>query len=288
MSIFRPISLPCPSCQAKVGFQAVHSVNADRRPDLRADILAQTFQQERCPACGAQFRLDPEFNLMDTKRGQWVAAAPLAKLSDWVEVEKHARELFDRAHGPESNPMAQEIGKGLTPRITFGWPALREKLLVSEYGLDDVVLELCKMFIMRNSDSPISAETELRLIDVVDADLVMGWTIAADGTPGPSMRLARTVYDQIAEDEEGDWEDLAANFDDVLFVDLNRLLMDRKPKAPSVAETTEGVPEPPVEEPAPVEAVEDEEEEVLDMEDDEAEESDAGDSGNDDSGTAPK
>jgi CpXC protein len=225
MSIFRNTTLSCPVCDTKVDFKAVHSVNADRRPDLRESILDETFQQQRCPNCDTQFRLDPEFNLLDAQRGQWIAAAPLTQLSDWRNEEQHARDLFDRAYGPESNAVAQDIGKDLKPRVTFGWPALREKLLASEFFLDDVVLEMCKAFVMRNSNSPISADTELRLIGVEAGDLIFGWLTIADESLGPTMRVARTVYDQIAVDESGDWAELKESFNDTLFVDLNRMMI---------------------------------------------------------------
>ena len=35
MSLFLTQELPCPSCRTPVSFELVHSVNADRRPDLR-------------------------------------------------------------------------------------------------------------------------------------------------------------------------------------------------------------------------------------------------------------
>ena len=52
MSLFETTKLPCPLCGTEVSFNAVHSVNADRRPDLRDAIIAGTFQQEACSSCG--------------------------------------------------------------------------------------------------------------------------------------------------------------------------------------------------------------------------------------------
>jgi hypothetical protein len=43
MSMFESIAVACPACGTQVDFDAVQSVNADRRPDLRAAILAGTF-----------------------------------------------------------------------------------------------------------------------------------------------------------------------------------------------------------------------------------------------------
>lgn len=225
MSIFQPVTLHCPACNTAVEFQGVHSVNADRRPDLRDDILSGTFQHQECPSCGAGFRLDPEFNLVDTQRGEWITAAPLASLSRWRETEERARALFERSYGPDAPEAAQEIGRELHPRITFGWPALREKLLARDHELDDVSLELCKAFIMRSVESPISAESELRLLDVEGEILHFGWLAADDGSLGPTLKVERALYEQIAADEEGAWDELRETLSGGLYVDINRLLM---------------------------------------------------------------
>lgn len=111
-------------------------------------------------------------------------------------------------------------------RVTFGWPALREKLLARDEDLADVSLELCKAFIMRNVDSPIGAETELRLLAVEPEYLQFGWLLAADGSLGPTMKLARSVYEQIAADEEGAWAELRDSLSTAYFIDINRLMMD--------------------------------------------------------------
>ena len=52
MSLFTAMKLKCPSCSEDLDFQAVLSVNIDRKPALRDQILGGTFQQEDCPHCG--------------------------------------------------------------------------------------------------------------------------------------------------------------------------------------------------------------------------------------------
>lgn len=225
MSIFRPVALHCPACNTALQFEAVHSVNADTRPELRAAIVDNAFQQESCPSCGAGFRLDPQFNLVDTGRGEWIVAAPLARLLHWQDVEQQARALFEHAYGAGAPDPVQEVGRALRPRVTFGWPALREKLLAHDLGIDDVSLELCKAYIMRNVDSPVSAESELRLLGADTDALHLTWLSSADGAPGPALKLARSAYAQIAADEDGDWDALRETLSAAYFVDINRLLM---------------------------------------------------------------
>jgi hypothetical protein len=226
MSIFSSVSLLCPACNTAVDFEGVHSLNADSRPDLRVDILEERFQRQECLNCGVAFRLDPDFNLLDTGRGDWIAAKPVAALQSWQAVEAQAQDLFKRTYGEEAPDMAREVGRELRPRLTFGWPALRERLLARDQGLDDVTLELCKAYMMRSIDSPISAESELRLLKFQGDDLVFGWLLAVDGSLDSTMTVARALYDQIAADEEGAWAELReALSGGCYFVDINRLLM---------------------------------------------------------------
>ena len=102
MSLFKETVIGCPSCARELSFETVHSLNADRRPDLRAAILDSRFQRTSCPHCGAGFRLDCDFTILDVKRGQWIVAAPVAGIADWEAREAEARSLFARAYGSEA------------------------------------------------------------------------------------------------------------------------------------------------------------------------------------------
>ena len=226
MSIFRHRDLACPRCGAAVPFDTVHSVNADRRPAQRMAILAGRFQRETCPACGASFRLDPEFNYLDAARGQWIAAAPVAARGEWEQREADARRLFERAYGESAADVAREIGTRLRPRLTFGWPALREKLLIADQGLDDVAVEACKAAAMRGLDElPTAGAADLRLIAVEKDRLVFGWQDNADAELGDVVGVPRSVHDAVVADADGAWAPFKARYADALFVDLGRDLV---------------------------------------------------------------
>jgi len=211
----------------------VHSLNADRRPDLREAILGSRFQRTSCPHCGAGFRLDCDFTILDVKRGQWIVAAPVAAITDWETQEAAARAMFGRAYGGEASDVAREIGAKLKPRITFGWPALREKLLVADLGLDDVALEAVKATVLRASASiPGRAVSELRLVATDKKDLVLAWQRSYDGAAGPVFSVPRALHDKVAAREEGDgWDAFRAGFEGSLFVDLKRDLTPKRKAA---------------------------------------------------------
>ncbi len=225
MSRFETQTLSCPSCGEPVEFDVVISVNADRRPDLRDAVLDGSFQREACPKCSTSFRLDPELNYLDVAHGQWIAAFPIAKLAQWSAVEEQAKATYAKAYGAKASAAARAIGAGLKPRVTFGWSALREKLVAVEHQLDDVNLELVKMAMVRGLDSsPFGGDTELRLLAVEGPELVMAWIDPVNEQMVEGLRVPRSLYDEIAADTT-DWQALRDELSAGLFVDMNRQLL---------------------------------------------------------------
>jgi hypothetical protein len=200
-------------------------VNADRRADLRGAIVGGSFQRQPCPACGHEFRLDPEMTYVDIGHGQWIAAFPLAKLGNWKQAEEQARATFAQAYGPQAPAAARQMGAGMRPRVTFGWGGLREKLVAADHELDDVTLELVKLAIVRTSEtSLLSNETELRFIAVEEDKLVLAWIRAQTEQLVELLKVPRQLYDDVANDAEG-WQDLRKELSAGLFVDMNRFLV---------------------------------------------------------------
>ncbi len=227
MSLFQSTNLPCPSCGKDVEFQVVHSVNADRRGDLRDAIREGSFQRETCGSCGTGFRLDPQFTYLDLGRKQWIAAFPRADLDSWREREAEIRQTFEVAFGSQASAAAREIGRNLVPRLVFGWPALTEKLAAGEHGLDDVQLELLKVGLVKNvADDKFGEDTELRFLQVPadgPRELALAWLDSQTAKFVEGMRVPRELYDAIAAEPES-WEALRSQLTEGLFVDMKRLI----------------------------------------------------------------
>jgi hypothetical protein len=228
MSVFRPIDVTCPACRKRFAFEAVYSVNADRRPALRDAILDGTFQRLTCPACSASSRLDPEFTYLNQQRGLWVAAFSATALGQWADAEQDAQATFDESFGAGAPEAARTIGNELTRRVTFGWPALREKLFLREKNLDDVSVELMKSALLRSGGVPLDGDIELRVLDVNEATFACAWLRVATGQVFELIEAPRALYDSIVADSEP-WEDLRADLTQGEFVDLNRLLVPSEP-----------------------------------------------------------
>lgn len=229
MSIFNGASAPCPVCDTVKTLDVVASVNADRRPDLRDEILAGTFQGVTCDACGAAFKFPPQMTYIDVGRGQWIMALPPSRLTVWPEAEAAARTVFATSFGDAAPKIARSIGARLAARVTFGWPALQEKLRCRDAGLDDVTLELVKTAILANVDgSPIADDLELRLLAVEDDTLVFAWLSMTTEASVNSLRVPRSVYDEIAAAPD-DWAEIRGQLDGRAFVDIARFLVPPAP-----------------------------------------------------------
>lgn len=225
MSLFMPVNLICPACEALITMDAVGSVNADRRPDLREDILENRFQDVTCGSCGESFRLQPNFNYLDAGRGQWIASMPADRMAEHARIADEVTDLFDRSYGRNAPVAARAVGDDLTVRLTFGWPALREKLLARAHDLDDVVLEMLKLDLMRRLPSaPLTARTDLRLVGVSDDLLQFVWFDAETEEGYQEVAVRRALYDEIVQAADA-WGGIRARLEDGVFVDVKKLIL---------------------------------------------------------------
>ena len=226
MSLFRTIQARCPSCAEPVSIDLVHSVNADRRSALRDEILARTFQQQGCPSCGDQFRIEPEFSYVHQRGKQWLSVWPASKLAEWDACEARGRKAFDMFYGAQAEAAAQALGHELQARVVFGWEAVHEKLVAADAGLDDLTLELAKIALFRDIDGlGPGDDVELRLLGVDDrAMLVFGLFETGSEVLKETLDVPRTLLAEIAADAA--WQPLRAQLSEGLFVDVARLMIE--------------------------------------------------------------
>jgi len=234
MSIFHAADVKCPACGLEQEVQMVASVNAVRRPDLRAAILDRSFQSHTCESCGAMLRLPLHLTYVDMKRGLWIVAEPVDELGQWSAHTAEARALFDESFGDNAPAPARALAPGMRPRIVFGWPALREKIICNDMGLDDVTVELLKAALLRaRPDTPMAFDQSLRLaggdeqslfLEVLDDQSEQH--VAAAGVP-------RSLYDDIEGDDLA-WATLRITLGREPFVDLKRFMVEGNPAEPTL------------------------------------------------------
>lgn len=224
MSLFVNAFAVCGQCGDRSEQKLAASVNADRRPDLRQDILDGTFQAVDCPACGARLRLPVHLSFLDVGRGQWILAESIDLLPEWRTVEADAQAVFDRSYGSRAPPAGRELGAALRPRVVFGWPALRETLTCDALGLDPLALELLKLAMIRNlPGAPLDEMTELRLTAGGEM-LDFAWVNGAGEQEVASISVGRDLYDSVVADQ-APWSAIAAELAGRMFLDLRRLFL---------------------------------------------------------------
>ena len=225
MSLFRTYELNCPACNTPVRFDLVMSISADRRPDLREAILDGSFQRKVCPACATAFRPDPELTYIDFARGQYIFVYPVEKRTAWAEWAAKAQEIFDTTLGKKATKEAIALGKKVDPRVVFGWPALIEKILAKQAGIDDRTLEVAKILVMQNCDeAPVPGQMELRLVGDEDGSLIFAWVRALDRLVGNAMRVPRSLIAEI-ETQPTAWKGVRDDVSDGLVVDFQREML---------------------------------------------------------------
>jgi hypothetical protein len=225
MSLLLNAKAICQDCGAATPSRLAASVNADRRPDLRDDIMTGAFQSVDCSGCGKPLRFPLHLSYVDNRRHQWILAHGTDALPTWHEMETDAQSIFNDTYGPGAPPVAQEIGHDLVPRIVFGWASLREKLLVRDLDLDDITLELLKLVILRQiPGAPLAEQNELRLTGADDSTFQLVWIESATEESLTGLSIPRDAYDAIETDPEP-WLALRQRFANAYFVDLRRLIL---------------------------------------------------------------
>ena len=222
MSVFEKTTVTCPACASTVTVDLVHSVNAVRRPDLRAAILDRSFQRVACPSCAAQFRVEPMFTYLDTGRKQFIAALPASALPTWQEAEARAQASFDKAFGPASG--AGALAAGMQARCVFGWLGLNEKLIALEHGIDDVALEMAKLATLRTTGNvKLGVDREFRLVGATADAMALGWLHSSSEEIDEEYSVPRQILKDIEAAPET-WAALRADVSGGMFVDYRRAL----------------------------------------------------------------
>jgi hypothetical protein len=150
---------------------------------------------------------------------------PTSRLRDHLQVEDEAAELFAMSYGDKAPEGAREVGAELRPRVTFGWPGIREKLLLREHDLDDAIIEMLKLQILRNlPKAPLSEGVEFRVIEVTDESLEFLWLETLTEKPISTVTAQRTAYQTIA-DAPDVWQKLRDRIEDGWYVDMQKTYM---------------------------------------------------------------
>ena len=137
-------------------------------------------------------------------------------------LKKHAVFAAQAAEMEKLLTQADEAAGPKTMRIE---DAVHEKLIAAEAGIDDHTIELAKVGVIRNLDqAPVGANSELRLLGVDDANLVLRWFQISSEDLKEVVTVPKTVLTEIDAKPEA-WQSLRDDLTAGSFVDYRRLLI---------------------------------------------------------------
>ena len=226
MSTFTLRAVQCPNCDDTHDREVATSINASRSPALRDEIVSGTFQVFTCEVCGHPVVYTGEFPYLDLDRRQFIGVFPSAWEADWDRYEARAESAFDRTLGADAPSVAQSLVDQVTVRCVFGLSALREKLIASDAGLDDRLVEAFKLSLFETvAGLPFEAGRRPRLV-VADAD-TLEFAIPADPSDPDQnalrLPIERTHFDEFV--ERADRDALLTAMAPGAYVDTGRLLI---------------------------------------------------------------
>jgi len=212
MSTFYPYRLEC-TCGHVHTVELVAGIHITRLPHARQQILDGTFQVFRCPSCGVATAVTAPTIYTDFDRHQYVAVESRVR-SDWASTRARHDKVFEDSFtsGP---PIASEMGVKFRKRCVFGFPALREKLMIWDADLDDLVVEGVK-----------GALTERLGIEIADSVFRLGGVLPGGHLTFLRLEPERAVAAPVGAIDRGTVKALV-DVETVLAADYRRQLEQR-------------------------------------------------------------
>ena len=142
MSQPRKETIECPHCHKEGVFEYWALVNVDLAPELREKVFSDELFMYHCPHCGEVMGIAAGTIYLDIRH----------KFVLFFEFNKP--DGYDYA--PMELPGTLDMYKGYTLRAVFGLQRFKEKIVILERGLDDVVIERQKYMISHISKPEIA------------------------------------------------------------------------------------------------------------------------------------
>jgi len=225
MSIWVYTNIECTGCGHTFSDKTVDGLNLTRNPWIRQSILDGTLNTYRCPACDQVIMLERPFTYTDLDRKQLMLVRPRRHQPAWRNAERDIEDLFHIyvANEPSRTLFDAQDLAAFKVRVVFGYAALREKLLLWDNGLDDALVELVKMTLLRDRPELVARNFQHIVVDTVDREdhLLRLILVRPDGTEPLLVDYDLDIVDEL----ESRRYDLEASYPELFehaFVDLRR------------------------------------------------------------------
>lgn len=133
------VDVTCPVCGSEGQYRHYASANVTLEPDLKLKILDNSLFTFHCGNCGASVLVETDCLYHDMTERLFYQLTPDA------ESDEQLREIFQKMSSVGVMLSFEE--EGYQVRLVSSLNDLKEKILISDAGLDDRVIELLKIYI---------------------------------------------------------------------------------------------------------------------------------------------
>jgi hypothetical protein len=140
MSSISTRTITCARCQRPDQFRFYDSINVTLSPELREQVFGRTLFRFRCPGCGLAQVIAYRFLYHDMTH----------RLMCWMVWERPGMPI---AVAPDMDLGMQGLGEGYRLRVVGSIESLIETAVMTEAGLDDLVMQVLKAFIWKSHDT---------------------------------------------------------------------------------------------------------------------------------------
>lgn len=209
MGVIHRKEIRCDACGHTFLASVADSVNVSRFPKTKTAILESRFHRIHCAECGLEQSVEIAFQYIDLEKSFYAWVFPRKERHFHQRASKRMR---------DASPLTRRLSKSQTSRVLFGLGELREQVLALEYGIDDRLLEILKLYLIQEHPFVVQ-KRRLRIhLEEMDAEKIAFHVGFDHSDEAFNMFLPRSVLREV-EDRRGEFEQLAnaAHDDESLF-----------------------------------------------------------------------
>lgn len=189
MSQRREVSLTCPQCGKEHPFIIWNSINTTLDPEMKEAVKDRSAFRFVCPDCGAKTYID--YDLLYHQMEDRI-------MIHYARLDESAEQIYQMLTKDDPEDMVQDMLRNhYLIRIARSQNQLREKIAIFDAGLDDRIIEIYKIFILRTVQEKDPDCKDIEMLYYKDPtegkDFIQ---IIADGKTYGVVELRKSTYDE--------------------------------------------------------------------------------------------
>lgn len=202
MSIIRTERVTCP-CGTPVVVEVADSVNGWRYPERKQAILDRTLHVFRCDVCKRLLVIEKDLLYFDFDKKQFFCMYPRGERGREAELSGEVQRAYATWLGDQAPKFVADTGREFLVRVCFGYEELREKIVIDDAGLVDLVLEAVKIDVMTADPWFEQAGVATLRLDGLDEDgalrLIPEFLVPPPPGEPRVVRVTRALYDSVVD-----------------------------------------------------------------------------------------